>query len=89
MADKKRVLSRIRRIEGQVRAVARMIERKEYCINILQQVFAIRGALKSIALIILENHINTCVRKAIVSKNDREIKKKVEELLDIYEKFSK
>ncbi|MCM8785316.1 MAG: metal-sensitive transcriptional regulator [Candidatus Omnitrophica bacterium] len=85
----KKVIPRLKKIEGQVRGLERMIEKKEYCIDILQQIFAIKGALKSVGLIILENHINTCVKEAIFSKNNKEIKKKIEELLDIYEKFSK
>ncbi|MCM8804596.1 MAG: metal-sensitive transcriptional regulator [Candidatus Omnitrophica bacterium] len=85
----KELLPRIRKIEGQLKGLARMIEEKKYCIDILQQIFAIKGALKSIGLIILENHINTCVKETIYSKNDEEIKEKIEELLDIYKKFSK
>lgn len=85
----KKILPRLKKIEGQIKGVAQMIEKKEYCIDILQQIFAIRGGLKSIILIILENHINTCVKDAIASENDEEIREKIEELVNIYKKFSK
>ncbi|MCM8809497.1 MAG: metal-sensitive transcriptional regulator [Candidatus Omnitrophica bacterium] len=91
MIDKemiKKLLPRVKKIEGQVRGLGRMIEKREYCVDILQQIFAIKGALKSIGLIILENHINTCVKQAIVSKDQKKVKEKIEELLEIYEKFS-
>lgn len=91
MVDEKiieKVLPRLSKVEGQVRGLTKMVERKEYCIDILQQVLAIRGALKSVGLIILGNHINTCVREAMRSVgNDDGVREKIEELLDIYKKF--
>lgn len=85
----KKLAPRLRRVEGQVKGLLRMVENKKYCIDLLQQVAAIRGALKSIGLIILENHINTCVKETMRSKNNTDIKDKISELVEIYEKFSR
>ena len=86
--EMKKLQPRLKKIEGQVKGLSRMIEKGEYCVDILQQISAVSGALKAAGLIILENHINTCVRQAMVSRNDQEVKDKVEELMEIYKKFT-
>ncbi len=58
-------LARLRRIEGQVRGLERMVEQDRYCIDILTQVSAVTRALQSVALGLLEEHIAHCVRQAI------------------------
>jgi DNA-binding FrmR family transcriptional regulator len=83
----KEIKPRLKRIEGQIRGISNMIENKEYCIDILQQISAVIGALKSINLIILEGHLNTCVKKAIQSKDEAEINAKIKELIEMYKKF--
>lgn len=85
----KKLEPRMKKIEGQIRGVNKMINKKEYCIDILQQIAAVQGALKSIACIILTNHINTCVKETIESKNTMEIKETVNEVIEMYEKFIK
>lgn len=62
--DKEEYLKRLRRIEGQVRGLQRMIEEDRYCIDILSQVTAATKALHSVALRLLEAHIGTCVADA-------------------------
>ncbi len=62
--DKSKLVRRLSRIEGQVRGIARMIEREEYCVDILQQTAALRAALDSVGILILEDHIRGCVRTA-------------------------
>ena len=86
--EMKKLQPRLKKIEGQVKGLSRMVEKGEYCVNILQQISAVSGALKATGLIILENHINTCVRQAMVSKDGQEVKDKVEELMEIYKKFT-
>lgn len=78
---------RLRRAEGQIRGISKMIENKKYCIDIFQQISAVIGALKSINIAILENHLNTCVKHTILSKNERQIKQKIKELIDIYKRY--
>ena len=65
VANKEDYLRRLRRVEGQVRGVARMIERDEYCIDVLTQVSAATKALQSVALGLLEEHLGDCVAEAV------------------------
>jgi DNA-binding FrmR family transcriptional regulator len=62
--DRAQLLRRLSRIEGQVRGIARMIEREEYCVDILQQTAALRAAVDALALLVLEDHVQGCVRTA-------------------------
>ena len=86
--EMKNLQPRLKKIEGQVKGLSRMVEKGEYCVDILQQISAVSGALKAAGLIILENHINTCVRQAMVSRDGQEVKEKIEELMEIYKKFT-
>jgi len=56
---------RLRRIEGQVRGIARMIEDDKYCIDVLTQISAVNSALRSVALNLLDEHLNHCVTHAV------------------------
>jgi CsoR family transcriptional regulator, copper-sensing transcriptional repressor len=58
-------LARLRRIEGQVRGLQRMVETDKYCIDILTQVSAVTGALQSVALGLLDEHLSHCVTEAV------------------------
>ncbi len=62
--DKAQLLRRLSRIEGQVRGIARMIEREEYCVDILQQTSALRASVDALSVLVLEDHIAGCVRTA-------------------------
>ena len=62
--DKAKVLTRLRRIEGQVRAIEQMVEDDRYCIDVLTQISASTSALRSVALLLLDDHLNHCVRQA-------------------------
>ena len=62
--DKAQLQRRLSRIEGQVRGIGRMIERDEYCVDILQQTSALRAAVDALAVLILEDHVQGCVRTA-------------------------
>ncbi|MBM4407053.1 MAG: metal-sensitive transcriptional regulator [Chloroflexi bacterium] len=62
--DKSQLLRRLSRIEGQVRGIGRMIERDEYCVDILQQTSALRAAVDALAILVLEDHVQGCVRTA-------------------------
>jgi CsoR family transcriptional regulator, copper-sensing transcriptional repressor len=65
--DKQQVLNRLRRIEGQVRGLQRMVDEDQYCIDVLTQVSAATKALQSVALGLLEQHLGHCVAEAITS----------------------
>ncbi len=62
--DKAQLVRRLSRLEGQVRGIARMIEREEYCVDILQQTAALRAAVDAVSILILEDHVQGCVRTA-------------------------
>jgi DNA-binding FrmR family transcriptional regulator len=78
--DKAQLVRRLARIEGQVRGIARMIEREEYCVDILQQTSALRAAVDSLAILVLEDHVQGCVRTA-AEHGDAE--KYVDEVVDV------
>jgi len=62
--DRAVLLRRLSRIEGQVRGIARMIEREDYCVDILQQTAALRAAVDALSILVLEDHVRGCVRTA-------------------------
>ncbi len=81
-AEKKDLyLKRLRRIEGQVRGLQRMIDDDKYCIDILTQVSAVTKALQSVALALLEEHISHCVADALAAGGS-EADEKVKEASD-------
>ena len=63
--DRAQLLRRLARREGQVRGIARMIEREEYCIDILQQTAALRAAVDAVALLLMEDHVAGCLTTAV------------------------
>src|SRR6516164_377633 len=63
--DKEAVLRRLRRIEGQVRGLQRMVDQDSYCIDVLTQISAATRALESVALELLGDHLDHCVREAV------------------------
>ena len=69
-ADKAALVTRLRRIEGQVRGLQRMVEDDTYCIDVLTQVSATTKALQSVALLLLEDHLGHCVAHALVEGGD-------------------
>ena len=68
--DKDEYLKRLRRIEGQVRGLQKMVEDDKYCIDILTQVSAVTSALQSVALGLLEDHLGHCVAQATAEGGD-------------------
>jgi len=78
--DKAQLVRRLSRIEGQVRGIARMIEREEYCIDILQQTAALRAAVDAVSVLVLEDHVQGCVRTAA---ERGEADRYVEEVVDV------
>ncbi len=63
--DRETILRRLRKIEGQVRGLQRMVEQDTYCIDVLTQVSATTRALESVALLMLDDHLSHCVTQAI------------------------
>jgi DNA-binding FrmR family transcriptional regulator len=82
--NKQANLKRLRRIEGQVRGLARMLEEDRYCIDIVTQISAVRAALRKVEEEILRDHVGHCVEHAIASGNKGEQRKKVAELMEVF-----
>ncbi len=80
---KSSVLKRLKRIEGQVRGLSRMVEVDRYCIDIVTQLSAVRAALRKAEEEILADHVAHCVDNAIASGNKTEQRRKVAELMDV------
>ena len=77
------VLKRLKRIEGQVRGLTRMVDDDRYCIDVVTQVSAVRAALRAVEEEILRDHVGSCVEHAIASGNKVEQRKKIAELMDV------
>ncbi len=80
---KSAALKRLKRIEGQVRGLARMVETDRYCIDVVTQISAVRAALRAVEEEILSDHVAHCVEHAITSGNKTEQRRKVAELIDV------
>lgn len=70
--EKAKILARLRRIEGQVRGLERMVEQDAYCIDVLTQVSAATSALQSVAVKLLDDHLRHCVAGAVSSGDEAE-----------------
>jgi len=79
---KKTCLTRLNRIEGQVRGLAKMVEDDRYCIDVVTQVQAVIAALKKVESEILKDHISHCVEHAIRSGDKKAQREKIQELVD-------
>jgi len=77
---------RMRRIAGQVSGIQKMIDDDRYCIDVLTQISATRAALAKVSSLLLESHLNGCVRTAFASDDDDERNAKLQELLVLFEK---
>lgn len=82
-------LQALRRIEGQVRGVQKMIENQRYCVDILNAVGAIRGGLKRVESVILKDHLGACAKSAFEGKSKQEKAEKLQEIFGLLESFRK
>ena len=84
---KAKAQGRLRRIEGQVQGLQRMIAADAYCVDILLQVSAVQGALDQVQKLLLGRHIESCVADALRSGSRTERQRKVDELLEVFSRF--
>ena len=87
--NKPRLLNRLRRIEGQVRGVARMVAEDRYCIDVLTQLRAVRAALSRVESEMLKGHLGHCIEGAIVSGDVAEQRRKASELIELLERAAR
>ena len=81
--------ARLKRIEGQVRGVARMVEEERYCIDILNQIQAVKAALNRVEAEVLKGHAAHCVAHAIKSGNAKDQTQKFSELVELFSRYGK
>jgi len=77
-------VKRLNKIEGQVRGIARMLDEKRYCIDIITQIEAVRAALQRVEEEVLKDHVAHCVEHAIATGNKSEQRQKIVELMDVF-----
>lgn len=82
-------LPRLKKIEGQIRGIQRMIEEKRYCIDILTQLSAVVGAIMKVEEDILTRHLESCVSQSFSKGNRREREEKIKEIIGLLERFRK
>ncbi len=85
--DKEKLQNRLRRIEGQVRGLQRMVDEETYCVDVLTQVASIVSALEKVGALVLKDHVEHCLRESIESGDRRKADEKVEELTAAVERF--
>jgi DNA-binding FrmR family transcriptional regulator len=82
---KKKTIRRLQIIEGHVRAVQRMIDEDEYCIDIIRQINAVQSALGKVSQVVLEEHLNHCVTEAVRGDDATRREKVLTEISDLFE----
>jgi DNA-binding FrmR family transcriptional regulator len=88
-ADTKATLNRLRRIEGQVRGIQRMVDEDAYCVDVLTQIAAIQTALEQVALNVLDAHVRHCVADAVAGDDDGAATERLDELMSAVRRFAK
>ena len=84
---KTKLIHRIRRIEGQIGGIRRMVEDDTYCVDVLTQIAAVEGAVRKVSEILLTAHLNTCVAKAFNSGDEGDRDSKIEELVTVLSRW--
>lgn len=88
-ADTQLIRNRLRRIEGQVRGLQRMVEDDAYCIDILTQVAAVQTALEQVAVRVLDGHVRGCVSDAVQGDDEQSAEEKLDELMAAVQRFTR
>jgi DNA-binding FrmR family transcriptional regulator len=83
---KQKLLARLRRIEGQTRGLQRMVEEDQYCVDIMTQVSGVQAALEQVSLLLMENHLHSCVTEAIQEGKGEE---KIDEMMHVMRHYTR
>ena len=81
---RKKVLSRLKRIAGQVGGIGRMVEDDRYCVDLLLQIASAQAALSQVNKLILRSHVETCVAEVVTTGTRGDRKQKISELMDVF-----
>ncbi len=87
--DSKAIHNRLRRIEGQVRGLQRMVDEDAYCVDVLTQVAAVQTALEQVAIRVLDGHVRGCVAHAVSGDDDAEADAELDELMAAVQRFAR
>ena len=89
MKQKEKTLINFKKASSSLLRIIKMVEQDEYCINIMQQNLAVIGLLKSAHLALMENHLNSCFKQAVASKNKKRQQEMVNEILKVTHLYNK
>lgn len=89
VTNTKSILNRLRRIEGQVRGVAQMVEAERYRLDIMHQIRAVRSALNRVESHLLRDHAKDCVDQAACSEDEQTRRERLIELIDVFDKIKR
>lgn len=87
--QKKKTLINFKKAQSHIGNIINMVEKDKYCIDIMQQNLAVIGLLRSAHQMLMENHLNTCFRRALESKNERKKHEMIKEILKVTNLFNK
>ena len=87
--NKEKALINFKKAQSSILKIIKMIESGEYCVNIMQQNLAVIGLLRSAHEMLMENHLNSCFKNAMASKNERRKNQMTEEILKVTKLFNK
>ena len=87
--NKQKTLINFKKSHSLIQKIIRMVEEDKYCIDIMQQNLAALGLLKSAHQMLMENHLNTCFKKAMATKNEKRKQEMVKEILKVTKLFNK
>ena len=85
--DKEKILLRLRKMEGQLKGIRKMVEEDKYCVDVLNQLYSIIAGTQKVATIILRDHINGCVRNALTRNGHGD--DYVNELVEVVERYTR
>ncbi len=88
-STKSKLMARLKRAEGQLAGIRRMVEADAYCVDILTQISAVNGAMDRVGQILLSNHIEHCVTDALRSDDDERRSETIEELMDVFARYQR
>jgi len=87
--DHKKMLDALKRIEGQLRGVRKMVEGRRYCVDILTQLSAVNSGVARVQDSILSRHLDTCVKKSFRGNSSKDKQEKIEEVINLLKRFRK
>jgi DNA-binding FrmR family transcriptional regulator len=84
--NRRKLVNRLRRIEGQIRGLQRMVEEDRYCGDVLDQIHSVQQSLRSTGRVIMRNHLETCVTDALRSGDEEEAEETYDEVMELLDK---